>query len=421
MKKEIYVLIGLVAIFSLVLVLPAKAGALDPVTVTPSNVYGSQTANYTAEFRVVSDTPATAQIKLTFPAGFNITNVGTSTASTSVDGVLATSTASASGTDQVVTLFLTGGSEIPALETIAVTITTIVNPTVGGSITVIAETLYLEGDGIDIGTSAAFTIIACCQTRSAPRDTTPPISKITSPIDGLTITAGKKYIIEGYGTDEGGSAVKSVEISLDGGQKWSSAQSSAAGGSFSWQYVWENPTEGEYTIKVRATDSAANIESPSAGIKVTVSAAVPSEAPVEVSEKLLTEAQITSILSLLDSFGVDTTTRANVETSLRGGTPSAPSGVPAACAGITSFMVNLTVGSTGADVKCLQVLLNTSADTQVAATGVGSAGNETTYFGPMTKAAVIKYQTKNAISPAVGYVGPLTRTALSTILTTIAK
>lgn len=92
------------------------------------------------------------------------------------------------------------------------------------------------------------------------------------------------------------------------------------------------------------------------------------------------------------------------------------SGAPAACAGITSFATNLSQGSTGADVKCLQALLNASADTQVAASGVGSAGNETMTFGSLTKAAVMKYQTKNSIVPVAGYVGPITRAKLNTAL-----
>jgi len=80
-----------------------------------------------------------------------------------------------------------------------------------------------------------------------------------------------------------------------------------------------------------------------------------------------------------------------------------------------TFNTNLTMGSTGTDVMNLQKVLNMSADTQVASSGVGSSGNETSYFGGLTRAAVVKFQIKNGITPSVGYVGPITRAKLNSM------
>lgn len=77
-----------------------------------------------------------------------------------------------------------------------------------------------------------------------------------------------------------------------------------------------------------------------------------------------------------------------------------------------SFTRDLTLGSTGDDVKVLQQWLNANGYT-VAASGAGSAGNESTYFGNATKAAVAKYQAAKGLTPAVGYFGPKTRATLT--------
>ncbi len=78
---------------------------------------------------------------------------------------------------------------------------------------------------------------------------------------------------------------------------------------------------------------------------------------------------------------------------------------------------DLSVGSTGADVMKLQQFLNANADTRVSASGVGSVGMETEYYGPATAAAVSKFQVMHraeVLSPAglvnpTGYFGPGTR------------
>ena len=78
----------------------------------------------------------------------------------------------------------------------------------------------------------------------------------------------------------------------------------------------------------------------------------------------------------------------------------------------------LFLGSRGDDVKCLQQYLNAAGHT-LAATGPGSPGNETTYFGSLTKAAVAKWQAANNVSPAVGYFGPISRAKYSELVAVV--
>lgn len=77
-----------------------------------------------------------------------------------------------------------------------------------------------------------------------------------------------------------------------------------------------------------------------------------------------------------------------------------------------TFTRSLSQGARGADVMNLQKALNMCADTQVAASGIGSAGMETSFFGPATKAAVIKWQAKVGVNP-IGIFGPASRAAFA--------
>ena len=77
----------------------------------------------------------------------------------------------------------------------------------------------------------------------------------------------------------------------------------------------------------------------------------------------------------------------------------------------------LSAGGTGDDVRELQRFLN-QRGFMIASAGPGSPGNETNYFGPATKAAVIKFQVTNGIiasasEQGAGRVGPLTTAKLN--------
>lgn len=113
------------------------------------------------------------------------------------------------------------------------------------------------------------------------------------------------------------------------------------------------------------------------------------------TEAALTESQIQSILSLLSSFGADTSTINNVDASLRGTPVTGGTTGGTTSTGFT-FTRNHSQGDSGGEVMQIQKFLNTMADTQVSASGAGSPGNESSYFGPATKAAVAKFQNKYA-------------------------
>lgn len=86
-----------------------------------------------------------------------------------------------------------------------------------------------------------------------------------------------------------------------------------------------------------------------------------------------------------------------------------------------SFPRNLRKGMSGTDVMNLQKALNASSLTQVAASGPGSPGHETSYFGPATMKAVIAFQNifasrilvPNGLSIGNGFAGPSTRATLN--------
>jgi hypothetical protein len=134
-------------------------------------------------------------------------------------------------------------------------------------------------------------------------------------------------------------------------------------------------------------------------------------------ETMDTAELIALIQQLLGSSSTATTTTTTTTTTTSTGSFA---GIPAGF----SFDTNLYSGMSSVDVEYLQIVLNSDPATVVATTGTGSAGNETEYFGSLTKAAVIKFQNKYAsevltplgLTSGTGYVGTTTRAKLNSLV-----
>lgn len=81
-----------------------------------------------------------------------------------------------------------------------------------------------------------------------------------------------------------------------------------------------------------------------------------------------------------------------------------------------AFDKDLFLGMDDPQVRDLQKFLNKDPRTQLATQGPGSPGAETTYFGPLTRSAVMRFQAIYAIKPVAGYCGPLTRAVINALL-----
>jgi Domain of unknown function (DUF4082)/Bacterial Ig domain len=116
----------------------------------------------------------------------------------------------------------------------------------------------------DMGAQPA-TLMAGLTPESRSSDTTAPSSTITSPAAGASLRSGTTVTVTGTAADSGGGVVGGVEVSVDGGRTWHEA-----GGRASWSYTWNVNGTGPTTVKSRAVDDSGNLETPSAGVGVTL-------------------------------------------------------------------------------------------------------------------------------------------------------
>lgn len=100
---------------------------------------------------------------------------------------------------------------------------------------------------------------------SESMDFAAPVSTIVQPVAGTVIASGSTVTVSGTASDASGGIVGGVEVSVDGGLSWHSAS-----GRENWTYSWSAVGAGSKTIKSRAVDDSGNLETPKAGVAVTV-------------------------------------------------------------------------------------------------------------------------------------------------------
>ena len=100
---------------------------------------------------------------------------------------------------------------------------------------------------------------------TASTDATPPTSTITSPAAGASLPVGDAGDHHRHGDRQPAGVVGGVEVSVDGGATWHPAT-----GRRSWTYTWTPTARAAVTITSRAVDDSGNLETPGAGVTVTV-------------------------------------------------------------------------------------------------------------------------------------------------------
>ena len=192
---------------------------------------------------------------------------------------------------------------------------------------------------------------------SASADATPPVSVVTSPAAGATLAPGAAVTITGTATDGGGGVVGGVEVSVDNGATWRRATGRA-----SWSYAWTPTGTGPATIRSRAADDSVNLETPGAGVNVTVADTTPptvkSTTPAAGATGVARTVNVTATFS--EAMKPGTITPATF--SLK---PSLPAG-PAVSATVTY--------DTASRVATLNPSANLAPTTQYSVTVKGGAG-----------------------------------------------
>jgi len=164
-----------------------------------------------------------------------------------------------------------------------------------------AATYFFNVKALGLGTSASAISnanIVCRVGATASSVTTvasKPVSSVVSPVGQSSVQAEANVTIRGTSSDSAASSAKQVEVSTDGGTTWALAKPTVSNTSngFDWTYLWTAPAEGPHLIKTRATNWLGVVETPGAGITVTVA---PKAGIIYVPESQATPAQKTATI-----------------------------------------------------------------------------------------------------------------------------
>jgi len=183
-------------------------------------------------------------------------------------------------------------------------------------------------------------------------------------------------------------------------------------GSISTSNSVDTSTPGTYTVTYTVLDSAGN--STSATRSVTVSPPIGGTAPwcSGPSAPGWNISLLGGGCTATVSFSISDTE--HTPNSVDSHAHVSNEGMDVEVAAPLRFMRDLYVGIYGEDVKQLQRYLNNNGYV-LTDSGFGSIGNETKFFGVLTRQALSEFQKNHNISPAVGYFGPITRSAIKQI------
>jgi hypothetical protein len=134
----------------------------------------------------------------------------------------------------------------------------------------------ISGDGtLGISIAAGTTVDLAGNTALAAGPAVPFVVDNSRSVAIITVPADNAFVSGNFTTLSGvasdaGSFVQRVELSMDNGATWSTAN-----GSNSWSFSWTLPLDGSYPVLARAVDAAGNIQTPASAITVNVSATPP--------------------------------------------------------------------------------------------------------------------------------------------------